>query len=78
MQLSVLSALAGVMFDPWEEAALWRQCLRQLLRRRCVWTIDQVSGRNWTHRKRRQQLRGWFSFFRGGAATRSLCRRIPQ
>lgn len=48
MQLSVLSALARMNVDPWEEAARLAAMPKAIAEKTLVSTIDQVSGWNWT------------------------------
>lgn len=48
MQLSVLSALARLNVDPWEEATHLAAMPRLDAERMLVSTLDLVSGRSWT------------------------------
>ena len=48
MQLSVLSALARMNVDPWEEAARLAEMPRATAEKTLVSTLDRVSGKNWT------------------------------
>jgi hypothetical protein len=47
MQLSVLSALARMDVDPWEEAARLAAMPKAIVGRTLVSTLDSVPGRNW-------------------------------
>src|SRR6266481_5090150 len=48
MHLSVLSALARLNLDPWEEATHLAAMTKADARRALVSTLDLVSGRSWT------------------------------
>ena len=47
MQLSVLSALARIDVDPWEEANRLAAMPKAIAERTLVSTIDQVLGKSW-------------------------------
>jgi hypothetical protein len=47
MQLSVLSALARMDVDPWEEAARLAVMPRAIVEKVMVSTLDSVPGRSW-------------------------------
>ena len=47
MQLTVLSALARMNVDPWEEAARLAAMPKAILKRTLVSTLDSVPGKGW-------------------------------
>ena len=47
MQLSVLSALARMDVDPWEEATRLAAMPKAIAERTLVSTVDQVLGKSW-------------------------------
>jgi hypothetical protein len=47
MQLSVLSALARMDVDPWEEAARLAAMPKAIVGRTLVSTLDSIAGRSW-------------------------------
>jgi hypothetical protein len=51
MQLSVLSALARMNVDPWEEAARLAAMPKAIVGRTLVSTLDSVPGRSWNPSK---------------------------
>ncbi|MVT67285.1 hypothetical protein GPL21_19475 [Bradyrhizobium pachyrhizi] len=69
-RISVVSALARLDVDPWEEAASLDEMIRARAQKRLVSMLDQVSGQNWRDAEKKavaSRLVGLLPTFRGRA-----------